>query len=309
MARTDYSVVIASRALESETDLYRVTYDSLLNQTIRPKNIYVNLYYDEKSPYEPKEINFLNLGKEYGTSKTDFVKVYDKWNLGNSKIKDQHIIISGDDCYYPPNYFEILLQFIDEHPEVGITGGLKSEKGHNEVERAVLPSGSGRLYTKQFVDKFFPMPKLNCSETLLMYENELYLRKTNTVCHNVSFVHNRPSKRDSIISSGRCSYELNYPFWNTCARVAVWYMTEKQFRPWLIYGHLSAWCNHVPKIDLEMQQYIRRSLSEKHKTIFSFLVHHYLQKLGLTKKQTVPPPEQLNKSERTSNQVAVETIQ
>lgn len=255
-----YSVVIPSRGLESESSLYHDTLQSLLNQDTKPENIFFCVYYKCDLQTLESGINYLyNFGKDIHEPMAGIPLIND----GITQVPlDNHIVISGDDCNYPKDYFSILLEEINNNPTIGIISGNKKEKGRIELERVTIPSGSGRLYNKKLRNHIFPHPYANYGESLFLYQSEM-LGMKNYVSQKTYFNHNRKTMNLSLSSSGLCSYELGYPLWTTLARFTIWGITERQLRFSFVKSHISGIIHRKPRAPVNILLYVKKSNRKK----------------------------------------------
>jgi hypothetical protein len=267
-----YSVVIPCRALVNETSIYAETFRSLLNQTVKPRNIFVCMNFGKSVYSVLPEIKQLNLSKEQSGGEISPMDGIPKINLGIFNCyRDEHIVISGDDCYYPPNYFETLLDAVERDYGIGIISGLKQENGRTEYERMVVPSGSGRLYNKEICAEIFPHPNANYGESLFLFQSEM-LGFHNVVCKETYFTHLRKTQKYSQRSNGLCSYQLGYPFYYSLGRVGVWLLTEHELKYNVLLGHLGGIVQRKEKADKEIRDYVKKSIGEKRNAVLKQLL-------------------------------------
>lgn len=263
-----YIVVINSRALQKEKALYESTFKSLLNQTVKARAIFVVIHYRDKPIVEMEGLTYLKGPKNLLYDKKSFAPCISLMNLGIAQARpDEHIVISGDDCLYPPDYYEKLLRQMKDDPKIGMIAGLKREKNVIETEHKSLPTGSGRMHSSEICTKIFPIPQVNYDETLRLWQC-LKMGYKASVCRDTYFDHLRPSTV-SLKASGQSAYELGYPFIQSLARFSLWIVTERKFKFSFLEGHVQAMLCRYPKADKEIMQFVRAQLPNKYKQILT----------------------------------------
>jgi glycosyltransferase involved in cell wall biosynthesis len=134
------------------------TLTSLVNQTIRPAAIVV---VNDGSSDETSEI----LAK--ATLKHPIIRVLDLPDRGYdirrvpaninlaiasaNELQTEYLMISGDDCTYPTDYFEAVVQGMDRNVRIVVASGRPSQSGVVAQEHS--PSGSGRIVRSSFLDR------------------------------------------------------------------------------------------------------------------------------------------------------------
>ena len=257
-----YIVIIPSRCKQSESSMYERVLKSLLNQELKPRKIFFVGYKSSSSLTSFVDgIDYLLID---GIDSPPFMAGIDLINAGIAYATSKdHIAISGDDCIYPKTYFKQLNDCIEYNKHTGIISGLRLEKGIIESERKVMPSGSGRIYTNRITLQIFPHPYINCGETLFLFQCEM-LGFKNEINPTAIFEHLRPSKKESLTSSGLASYELGYPLIQSIARIALWFLTERKIKISFLYGHIHAYLLHYPKADNDVLKFVKTSIKYKY---------------------------------------------
>lgn len=105
-------------------------------------------------------------------------------------LKTDFFMISGDDCFYPPNYAETLTSRMQTDPRLVVASGRPSPGGN--LAREHSPSGSGRMVRCSFwIDVGGMYPLRAGWESWLLYEASrrgLLVR----LCDDLKFKHIRP---------------------------------------------------------------------------------------------------------------------
>lgn len=263
-----YIIIVNSRALAKEKTLYEITYRSLLNQTVKPRAIFVIIHYRDSPIVDLSGLTYLKGPKSLPYDKVSFMPCIPLMNIGIAQAREnENIVICGDDSYFPPNYFEHLLADMKNDPTIGMISGLKRERNIIETEHKTLPTGSGRMHSFKITKKIFPIPLVNYDETLRLFQCEMLGFKA-TVCTKTYFDHLRPSTV-SLKASGQAAYELGYPFIQSLARFSLWIITEHKFKTSFLLGHIQAMLCRYPKADPDVLRFVRAKLPEKYRQILS----------------------------------------
>ena len=70
--------------------------------------------------------------------------------IGSTRdLKTEYLMISGDDCIYPPSYVESLISRMNDNVKIAVASGRPNQPGVVSQERS--PSGSGRLVRVSFL--------------------------------------------------------------------------------------------------------------------------------------------------------------
>lgn len=107
MDKKQYAVVI--RTLGTSGNKYQQLLDSLMSQTLKPYQILVYIPYGYEIPKE-------TIGKEkYIRSEKGMVT---QRSLPFNEVETDLVLFSDDDMYYPCDFAEKLIAYIEEHPDV-----------------------------------------------------------------------------------------------------------------------------------------------------------------------------------------------
>ena len=135
------------------------TVESIMHQTVPPVSMCIvddgssddtPLILEELRHKYPKRVNVVTL-KDEGY---DIRRVVKNINVGleaqkKEKIKAEYIMISGDDCVYPPRYAEHILVKMDRDHRIVVASGDIEGAPHPDV----TPRGSGRFIRTRFFHK------------------------------------------------------------------------------------------------------------------------------------------------------------
>lgn len=137
--------------------MVRSTLESVLTQTLRPRLVYV---VDDGSTDETPEIlkDFLaRFAGEVAVTHLpdrgyDISRVVVNINTGlingeRLRVQARYVMLSGDDCVYPPNYAEYLIGKMDADPTIAVASGDIAGCGHPDI----TPRGSGRFVRTSFL--------------------------------------------------------------------------------------------------------------------------------------------------------------
>lgn len=153
------------------------TLNSLLHQTLKPKRVTV---VDDGSSDETGRIL---RDYERRTSTVSVLTLPDRgydirrvpsnidlaWKRNAAGLKTDFFMISGDDCFYPPNYARALISRMRMDPRLVVASGRPSS-GRN-LTREHSPSGSGRMIRCSFwIDVGGKYPSRAGWESWLLYE-------------------------------------------------------------------------------------------------------------------------------------------
>ena len=149
----DYWVAVVAR---NAAQNILSTLTSLLNQTLPPiRIVVVNDGSSDKTSeilaevsYKSPIIRVLTLpDRGY-----DIRRVPSNINLAITSTRDlktEYLMISGDDCAYPPNYVESLISLMGDNTKIAVASGRPSQSGVTSQEHS--PSGSGRIVRVSFL--------------------------------------------------------------------------------------------------------------------------------------------------------------
>ena len=144
----------------------RSTMESVLKQTLRPGLVYVvDDGSTDKTPGILKDFLARFKGEVAVTrlpdNGYDIRRVVVNINIGlrNAKrlgVQARYVMVSGDDCVYPPNYAEYIVEKMDADRRIVVTSGDIVGCSHPDV----TPRGSGRFIRSSFLRKlggYFPV--------------------------------------------------------------------------------------------------------------------------------------------------------
>lgn len=235
--------------------MFEKTIYSLLNQTVKPKQIFVCLNRDSE-PIRFNQVTYFWLNRPLNTS---FTRV--PYLINMALPSDSHVLISGDDSEYDSNYVETLLKEIELDPKVGLISGCIIEKGVRHIPQN--PEGSGRLINSAFF-KGKKFPESLIWESWLILEAQR-LGFTNKVNQRVSFIHLRPLGNRTVRTFGHVSYMLGYPLFYMLLRVATYLVSKQSVSKkdtfYMLLGQIEATLLRFPKSSLYSWNYRKQTLA------------------------------------------------
>lgn len=120
-----------------------------------------------------------------------------------------YMMISGDDCSYPPDYSSRILQEMDADERLVVASGdwgMASPLGIRKV-----PQGAGRLVRMGFMEKLGGRyPVVYGWESWLLFKTMQYGLATK-LFNQVRYQHLRPYQPSNVFNWGRGMYSLGYP--------------------------------------------------------------------------------------------------
>jgi poly-beta-1,6-N-acetyl-D-glucosamine synthase len=197
------------------------------------------------------------------------------FNLGLNSVDWRsftHIAKLDGDTELPPRYFEQLLAHFARRPELGLAGGVRTERVGDRQLLERVPTqhhvpGALKCYSLECFQAIGGMPERLGWDTI----DEVYARmrgfQTRAFPELVA-VHHRPwGSADGLLRGcarhGRCAYIVHYPF----SWVALRAVKTAGSRPWgvsgiaYIVGYLAAAARSTPRVaDPEFRGFFRREL-------------------------------------------------
>lgn len=259
--------------LRNEILTLETTLRSVINQSRTPKYWFI---LDDGSSDGSSEV-VMNYCNKYPWIKLerlsdrghDFVGqgVAELLNLGRRLIKDipsEYLAKVDADLDLPPDYFEKLLNFMEQNRSVGICSGhpFTYEKGRKFLERHgdFFPSGTARLYRRSYLEETGDFVKSVGWDTVDILRMRIRGYSTR-VLHDMEYHHmrrmgTRNGYIDGIIRDGRNAYLTGY----TPDFFILRAFFNMRFRPYMLrtfcmlWGFFSAYVQGLPRIVSEEER-------------------------------------------------------
>jgi len=167
--RLNYVVIISTHGRTKELTQ---TLNSLLSQTRSPQAIVV---LDDSLNPVPKNLNERIYYMRDPKPDYDSRRVVKNWNRLLDYIHDQEwrpflIMISGDDCVYPPNYAESIVHLFKSDPSLAVASGVRGSVTA-PPDGFRIPEGSGRFIRSDFLlEVGWNFPEIYGYEPWIVYE-------------------------------------------------------------------------------------------------------------------------------------------
>ncbi len=222
MVEPAYTVLIPCKNGEKTIEQ---TLQSIFSQSIQPKRIIV---VDDASKDGTPQIlrkypKVLTIRLEHNLPR-DFARVPKLINLMLQHVSEPNgfIMISGDDCIYPKDYVELLLEEFEKDSRLLVASGSHMEQ---KIIEEASPHGAGRVIRYSFLRRVLPFPETIGWESWILFKA---LQNGGKVKRfpNVSYQHLKPYSSSSVWTFGQSMYELGYPLWFVLARVAKNFLFE-----------------------------------------------------------------------------------
>jgi glycosyltransferase involved in cell wall biosynthesis len=166
-----YWVAVVAR---NAADHISATLQSLLDQTLQPTKIIV---VNDGSSDDTREIvtkylqghRIVQLVNRPDNG-YDIRRVPSNLNVALDSVREgsDYVMISGDDCVYPPSYVQSILERMGRDAAIVVASGCPSHFGLSSVERS--PSGSGRVVRTNFLRRVGKFPVRAGWEAWLLYK-------------------------------------------------------------------------------------------------------------------------------------------
>lgn len=229
VAKATYSVIIPTKDGERLLD---VTVNSILTQSRQPEKIVI---VDDASKEPTKEVlEKLRLESPKicivqlkHNEPYNFNRVPKLINLATKQLqgKEQFILLSGDDTFYPNNYVEILLK------KFGLNGKLRIASGQMfgivNAGTKPAPHGTGRLIEGEFFRGSIPFPTNPSWESGIL-EKAIDLKFKIELFPEVCFKHLRAYSNYSIRTFGHGCYVLDHWSFYVFLRFLAYLFTVKR---------------------------------------------------------------------------------
>lgn len=266
MVEPAYTVLIPCKNGEKNIEQ---TLQSIFSQSIQPKRIIV---VDDASKDGTPQIlrkypEILTIRLEHNLPR-DFARVPRLINLMLQHVSEPNgfIMISGDDCIYPKDYVELLLEEFEKAPQLLVASGSHMEQ---KIIEEASPHGAGRVILYSFFKQVLPFPETIGWESWILFKA---LQNGGKVKRfpNVSYQHLKPYSSSSVWTFGQSMYELGYPLWFVFARFLknVLFEPNKLQQFTMLGGFLEFKLKRKHKLDIAdfvaryQKQRIRRLLSK-----------------------------------------------
>ena len=237
-------VVVARNAAQNISSTLR----SLLNQTLLPSRIIV---VNDGSSDKTSQI-LADASDAHPFIRTldrpdrgyDIRRVPSNINLALASASDlqvEYLLISGDDCTYPPDYVESLISRMGKDTRIAVASGRPSQSGMLSQEHS--PSGSGRIVRISFlrdVGSRFPI-RAGWEAWLLFRAAQLGLRTV--LFSDLMYTHARPrGSGHQFAYWGAAMYTLGYHPLYALGRIARTLVksTSLKASTTLLRGYLTA---------------------------------------------------------------------
>jgi glycosyltransferase involved in cell wall biosynthesis len=259
-------VVIAKNA----ADHISTTIQSLLDQTTLPTKIIV---VNDGSSDNTREIltkyalkyRLLQL-VDLPDKGFDIRRVPSNLNLALDSARessDEYLMISGDDCVYPPSYVQSIIERMDEDHRIAVASGHPSQSGLRTEERT--PSGSGRMVRINFLKLVgFRFPIRAGWEAWLLYRAEQEGYRSQLFA-DLAYAHVRPRGTSHHFTYwGAAMYTLGYHPLYALGRVARNLVRQASIKSalGLLAGYLIAVLGSsdpfIVPFDPTLRKYVRR---------------------------------------------------
>ena len=259
-------VVIAKNA----ADHISTTIQSLLDQTTLPTKIIV---VNDGSSDNTREIltkyalkyRLLQL-VDLPDKGFDIRRVPSNLNLALDSARessDEYLMISGDDCVYPPSYVQSIIERMDEDHRIAVASGHQSQSGLRTEERT--PSGSGRMVRINFLKLVgFRFPIRAGWEAWLLYRAEQEGYRSQLFA-DLAYAHVRPRGTSHHFTYwGAAMYTLGYHPLYALGRVARNLVRQASIKSalGLLAGYLIAVLGSsdpfIVPFDPTLRKYVRR---------------------------------------------------
>jgi len=259
-------VVIAKNA----ADHISTTIQSLLDQTTLPTKIIV---VNDGSSDNTREIltkyalkyRLLQL-VDLPDKGFDIRRVPSNLNLALDSARessDEYLMISGDDCVYPPSYVQSIIERMDEDHRIAVASGHPSQSGLRTEERT--PSGSGRMVRINFLKLVgFRFPIRAGWEAWLLYRAEQEGYRSQLFA-DLAYAHVRPRGTSHHFTYwGAAMYTLGYHPLYALGRVARNLVRQASIKSalGLLVGYLIAVLGSsdpfIVPFDPTLRKYVRR---------------------------------------------------
>ena len=205
----EYKVSVLLPCRDGESTL-RVTIESILNQTIKT---YIAVADDASIDNTPKILKEQSkTGRVYTIryprrESRNYAKIPVLLNMLLDVIPQADFyMISGDDCFFPPEYLKKLILLM-HNDDVDLASGCHDVKNYKHL---TLPSGSGRLVTASLFKKITPLPNSIGWESWMIYKAQSLGRKVSV--YPVEFEHKREYSFGSTWTFGYSAYVNGIPF-------------------------------------------------------------------------------------------------
>jgi glycosyltransferase involved in cell wall biosynthesis len=259
-------VVVAKNA----ADHISTTIQSLLDQTTLPTKIIV---VNDGSSDNTREIltkyalkyRLLQL-VDLPDKGFDIRRVPSNLNLALDSARessDEYLMISGDDCVYPPSYVQSIIERMDEDHRIAVASGHPSQSGLRTEERT--PSGSGRMVRINFLKLVgFRFPIRAGWEAWLLYRAEQEGYRSQLFA-DLAYAHVRPRGTSHHFTYwGAAMYTLGYHPLYALGRVARNLVRQASIKSalGLLAGYLIAVLGSsdpfIVPFDPTLRKYVRR---------------------------------------------------
>jgi glycosyltransferase involved in cell wall biosynthesis len=248
MADMRYTVVIPCK--DGETTIER-TLQSLYSQSIPATEIIVidDASKDRTPQILKKHAKVRAIRLEHNLPRS-WARVPKLINLAldNMSKPVSYVMISGDDCLFPPTYVEALLKEFEKNPRLLICSGTHMKQ---KIVGEAAPHGAGRVFRYAFLGKILPFPVTIGWESWVLFKALESGGKTARVS-TVSFDHLKPYSSGSVWTFGHSMYELGYPFWFVLGRCAknIVFESHKLQQLQMLRGYVEYMIKRKPRLDV-----------------------------------------------------------
>jgi len=248
MAENSYTVLIPCKNGEKTI---QQTLQSIFSQTVPPKKIIVvdDASIDSTPSILKKYRGVLAIRLEHNLPR-DWARVPKLVNLMLQHVPERtgFIMISGDDCLYPRDYVELLLNEFDKDPQLLIASGSHMEQ---KIVQGASPHGAGRMFRYSFLRRVLPFPESIGWESWVLFK-ALWLGGKAERLSNVSYKHLKPYSSSSVWTFGQSMYELGYPLWFVLGRFLknILFEPNKLQQFTMLGGYVEYWLERRRRLDI-----------------------------------------------------------
>jgi hypothetical protein len=127
----------------------------------------------------------------------------------NVGLETEYTMISGDDCEYPMDYCQSVINKMSQNPRLVVASGCPTQAGLQASEHT--PSGSGRIIKTSFLQQIeFKFPVKAGWEAWLLYEASRAGYEAQLL-NGISYTHVRPrGAKHAFTYWGAAMYTLGY---------------------------------------------------------------------------------------------------